>query len=810
MDCTVTARRRGRNQSAPGLTDAIPYVAMLTPEVVATSAGDLVTTFRLAGCNDETADDRLVNDWHERLNLLWRTLADSSLALWVHLVRMPIEKLPTAEPGSGFAGRMRRAYASRLDSSAMRSNRWYLTLVYRPPSIGPSTLLRPAAMQASQEMLADQLATLSRSADQVVEGLQRYDIERLSLRQEGGRTYSEQLEFLSLLINGEETKVRLPTTPLHRALAVNRPVFGVDCMEYRAAATRRLGAFLGIKEYPGATHPGVLNALLQSSSSFILSQSFTYLPKPVAQGLFQNQLKRMHSAGDLAVSQAAALRQALDELASNRFVTGDHHFSLQLLSQPQALTESPLGLQRSLEEAIAATRIALGNAGIISAREDLALESAYRAQLPANFTDRTRRAPITSRNFAGLASFHGQPAGRATGNHWGNALAVLKTNGGGPYYMSLHASDPSAPDGGGRRDTGHTFICGPTGSGKSVLVGFFITLLSQQDVTQIVIDKDHGLEILVTGLGGEYRSLEIGVPTGLNPLRLESSPENVDFLRRWLARLVEGQLPLSPAQQADLHQALSGTLALAPESRRLSRLLEFLDPTDPVGPRARLCRWCTSSGGDLGWVFDNDFDAIQPLIDSHALVGFDVTGLLRIADVRASVAQYLFHLVRRLIDGRRLVMWTDEFSTILDDDAFSAFAKDGLKTWRKLNAVAAFATQSPSDVLSSPIARTLIEQTPTKIFLPNPDADYAEYTDGMGLTPREYDIVRNTIAPGSRRFLLKQGSASVVCELDLRGLTEELRVISGRTGNIVRARILREELGAEPEHWLPTFLSEGA
>jgi len=71
-----------------------------------------------------------------------------------------------------------------------------------------------------------------------------------------------------------------------------------------------------------------------------------------------------------------------------------------------------------------------------------------------------------------MMPFHNYPAGRASGNHWGEALALLSTSAHSPYYFSLHASDPTDPDGGSRKDTGHTFICGPTGSGKTVFIGF--------------------------------------------------------------------------------------------------------------------------------------------------------------------------------------------------------------------------------------------------------------------------------------------------------------------------------------------------
>src|SRR2546421_11811069 len=130
-----------------------------------------------------------------------------------------------------------------------------------------------------------------------------------------------------------------------------------------------------------------------------------------------------------------------------------------------------------------------------------------------------------------MAPFHNYPTGRATGNHWGEALALLSTSAQSPYYFSLHASDPTDRDGGSRKDTGHTFICGPTGSGKSVLIGFLAANLARCGVTQVLFDKDRGLEILVRAWGGEYRPLRSGEPTGFNPLQLPLTPHNVEFLK---------------------------------------------------------------------------------------------------------------------------------------------------------------------------------------------------------------------------------------------------------------------------------------
>jgi type IV secretion system protein VirB4 len=199
-----------------------------------------------------------------------------------------------------------------------------------------------------------------------------------------------------------------------------------------------------------------------------------------------------------------------------------------------------------------------------------------------------------------------------------------------------------------------------------------------------------------------------------------------------------------------------------------------------------------------------------PQLAGRPIFGIDVTQFLGNEVTRGPVTLYLFHLARGLLDGRRFVCWMDEFWRLLDDAAFVAFAKDGPKTWRKMNGVMCLATQSVGDVLESPIARTLIEQTPTKIFFPNPDASSREYIEGFGLSRRELELVRDRIAPGSGRFLVKQGHCSLACGLDLKGFDAELAVLSGRAADLAELERLRAELGADAGQWLPAFLESHA
>jgi type IV secretion system protein VirB4 len=801
--------------------DRIPYTAHVAPAVVRTLLGDYIQVFRLGGASFESNDDEELNNWHERLNVLWRNIASPNVALWSHVIRRRAGVEQPAAPNArsmGFAEALHGKYYRRLANETLMINELYLAVVFRPvPGIATGMVtkaLSRAKRNATQVLVTDSLDACEKLSQTLTASLARYEPEILGTYRHERLYCSSLLEYLGLLVNGEWQRAPLPRGPIRKALATTRLLFGTETIEYRAPTHTKVGAMLGIKEYPTPSVVGMYNQLLSAPFGFVATQSFSFLTKSAGQSLLQRQANRMANAGDFAVSQAAELSQALDALTSNEFVMGDHHFSLQVLAgvtaTPGEGAAAPSRL-KALNDSVALARSYLADTGMLVAREDLGLEAAFWAQLPGNFPMRPRKAPITSRNFAAMAPFHNFPAGRADGNHWGEALSLFVSSARSPYYFSLHASDPTDPDGGSRKDTGHTLICGPTGSGKTVFIGFLVAMLARQGVTQVIFDKDRGLEILARALDGEYLPLKNGIPTGFNPLQLPANPANVEFLKTWLRELSgNGQQKRSGSvvrETADLDQALRGTLALEPEARRLSRLVEFLDPTDPEGLHARLARWCESCRGDYAWVFDNARDTVVSRLGGRSVIGFDVTEFLDHPLTRAPITLYLFHLVRQLLDGRRLVCWMDEFWRLLADPAFESFAKDGPKTWRKLNAVMSLATQSPSDVLDSPISRTLIEQTPTKVFFPNADANLAEYTEGFGLTEREFKLIKDQLEPGSRMFLVKQAHHSVVCQLDLKGFDAELAVISGRTQEVHRMHQIMAEVGPDSKAWLPQFLA---
>ena len=787
----------------------IPYRNHVTENIIKTYNGYLMV-FKLSGVSFQNTDDEDLNIWHERLNVFYRNIAQTNISIWHTIIRRIADKDSSGEFQPGFAHDLNEKYTARVAKETLRVNELYLSIIYRPqPSaIGAAAMriLGNKDKKTLEEEQRDAIDECNKLQQQVKASLSRYDPEILGIYQQNGYWFSAPLEFLASLINSETQRVGLPRAPLNEVLTTSRLLFGVEAMEYRTPTQNRISAILGV-EYGTPTTVGQLNVLLAAPFSFVMTQSATFIDKATALSLMQRQKIKMLNVGDMALSQADELDEAMDEIASGKLVMVNHHLTLQIQSELfDPIDNDHQKHLRQLNNNIAKAQAIFADTGMKLIREDLANEAAFWAQLPGNFAFCPRLSPITSRNFAALAPFHTYPTGRATGNHWGDAMAVLVSEAKSKYYLSLHASDPREPDGGSKKDVGHTFIAGEVGSGKTVFIGFMICMLQKQDVTQVIFDKDYGLEILIRALGGCYLPLKNKQPTGFNPLKLEPNAINTEFMGQWLLRLAYREdMPYTERQRKDLAAALKGTLSLDYQYRRLSRLIEFLDVRDPEGIYARLGKWCASTHGEYAWVFDNEDDSLVPIIRSNSTIGFDVTEYIDNDVTRAPITMYLFHLTRSLLDGRRLVCWMDEFWKMLDDPAFKEFSKDGLKTWRKQNGLMALCTQETGDATKSEIASTLVEQTPTKILFPNGQANPEEYINKMHLSEREYLLIKQELLPGSRQFLVKQNNSSVVCELDLKGLDFELDVISGRTHNVKIAREIIREVGDNPADWLPLF-----
>lgn len=764
----------------------IPYVRHVDETTIALNSRALMTVLVLEGVSFETADVLDLNGLHRSLNTLYRNIAGERLALWTHVIRRRDNDYPEGHFTNRFSDSLNARYRERMVREDLFRNDLYLTLVWSPshnPTEKAANLLSRLRKARRSGMELDE-AALKHLQDKVIDvaaGLKRFAPRVLSLHELDGILFSEPSEFLHQLVGGRREPVPLTEGRISSAIYSDRVIFGRETVEIRHEAETRYAGMFGFKEYPATTRSGMLDGILTAPFELVLTQSFAFTSKADARTIMGRKQNQMVSAADKAASQIEELGEAMDDLESNRFVMGEHHLGLAVFAPTV----------KELADHMAKARAHLTSGGAVVAREDLGLEAAWWAQLPGNLRYRARSGAITSRNFAALSPYHSYPTGQKDGNEWGPAVAMLKTASGSPFYFNFHHSD-----------LGNTFVCGPSGAGKTVLLNFMLSQLEKHDPHMVFFDKDRGADLFVRAAGGTYLPLRNGVPTGCAPLKaLDLTPENRIFLARWIGKLAGAATrELNVSELRDIAAAVDGLADLPVERRSIGALRTFLNNTDPEGIASRLRRW--ERGGPLGWVFDNDLDDIGI---GARFIGYDMTDFLDNEEIRTPLMGYLFYRVEQLVDGRRIIIVIDESWRVLEEEEFLALAQNKLKTFRKQNGLMVFSTQSPRDAIKSPIAHTIIEQCPTQIFLPNPRGDRADYVDGFKLTEREFELISRELSLESRRFIVKQGHNSVVAELNLNGFDDELAILSGRTVNVELADAIRAELGEGHQDWLTVF-----
>jgi len=408
----------------------LPFARHVNDHVVALDNGALMLVLQIQGASFETADARDLNDWHVKLNQAWRNLADEQLAIWHHLIRRRVELEPSAGYRSAFAAELGAAWDARTADKPLWVNELFVTLVLHPgreASDLTAALMRrlSATRREDPEPAMIRLRRIEEAGRDLVQYLDRYAPRRLGLYEKHGLWFSEPMEIMGLVLTGQRSPAPIVYGHLGAALYTTRAIFGRETLELRDVAADRYAGVLAIKEYPATTRPGLWNALLSARFSFVVTQSFAFLSKASAQAVMERKQNQMVSARDRAGSQIEGLSDALDELTSNRFVMGEHQASVLVYG------ETPARLADHLSKA----RAILADSGLVVAREDLGLEAAFWSQFPGAFARRTRPAAITSRNFAALAPLHSHPVGQPAANHWGPAVAVLRTSAGSPFYQ---------------------------------------------------------------------------------------------------------------------------------------------------------------------------------------------------------------------------------------------------------------------------------------------------------------------------------------------------------------------------------------
>ncbi len=774
-------------KSEVSAANLIPYKCHWNSDTILTKDQSFIRVIKIKGFAFETADDIEIDLKKASRNNLFKGMASGSFSLYFHTVRRKEKAFPDGNMPDVFSKQLNREWSLKHSDDKSFINEHYLTIIRGHDS---SAVAKVQQMIQKLQHRTDHFAwenymreafdELDEMTIRILNGFAAYGAELLGIVETEDGIFSELLEFLGRIVNcGFSQKMTLPSMGVDHYLPISRLFFGRKSIEARHPSSSKYAGIVSIKEYRPSTHAGVFDSFMQLPFELIISQSFSFIDRMIAISSMQLQQRRLVQSEDVAVSQIGEIDQALDSAMSGDFAFGNHHCTI------LCIEDNLKTLENSLSMAI----VELANVGIAGVREKMNLEPTYWAQLPGNASFAARSSTVNTLNIASFASFHNYPSGKRKGNYWGDAVTVFNTVSGTPFFFSFHV-----------RDVGHTMIIGPTGAGKTVLLNFLCGQSQKFRGRLFFFDKDRGAEIFLRAINGVYMTPDASKPSGFNPFQLADNSDNRSFLIEFLRVLVSydgGEL--NPEDLDKLNEAIEGNYKLPREQRKLSNLAAFMGIGGPGSLSGRLSMW--HGRGSHARLFDNNNDSID--FDSNRVFGFEMGEMLRDKYAIGPVLLYLFHRIQQSLDGRSTMIVLDEAWALIDNPIFGPKLKDWLKTLRKLNAFVIFATQSVEDAAKSAISDTLVQQTATQIFLPNLKATDI-YREVFMLSEREFALVRTT-DPSSRFFLLKQDNDGVIARIDLSGMGDVIKVLSGNIDTINLLDQIIAEVGSNPADWLEIF-----
>jgi len=449
--------------------------------------------------------------------------------------------------------------------------------------------------------------------------------------------------------------------------------------------------------------------------------------------------------------------QLLDSDADNKVVDADA--ALQALGADHVsfgyftatITVSDRDPVRAEEKRGIAERI-VHSLGFTCMREGVNAVEAWLSSLPGHLYANVRQPLVHSLNLAHLVPLSSVWAGPRRNEHLrGAPLLYAETSGSTPFRLSTHVGD-----------VGHMMIAGPTGAGKSVLLGLIAMQFRRYPDAQIYIfDKGYSARAAVLAMGGRHHPLGSGGSAlAFQPLRAINDPAERSWAADWIASLLAHEKVMITPEVKDALWSGLGNLATAPASERTLTGLSLLLQSNAL-KTALLAYTLEGPHGRL-------LDAAEDGLALSDVECFETEALMGQASIVEPLLTYLFHRLDARFDGRPTLLILDEAWVFLDNPLFAARIREWLKVLRKRNVSVIFATQSLADIASSSIAPAIIESCPQRILLPNDRAiepqGEAAYS-AFGLNEAQIEIVARAMP--KRHYYLQSSRGNRLFELGL-------------------------------------------
>ncbi|WP_276892096.1 conjugal transfer protein TrbE [Dialister micraerophilus] len=448
-----------------------------------------------------------------------------------------------------------------------------------------------------------------------------------------------------------------------------------------------------------------------------------------SKSLFQMFLEAVRNTQTTEVDQAALNNSAETSVAQQELqadLTGFGYYSMALI----ILDEDK---KKCEEKAIFALK-ELNNAGFVAKEETFNAVDTWFGSLPGLWMYNIRRYLISSLNFAHLAPTDAVWAGPKINKHLkAPVLLYTDTVGSTPFRLSLHVGD-----------VGHTFVVGPTGSGKSVFLNMIeLHFLKYPDAKIFIFDKAASSRALTKAVGGNFYNLLHTDELAFQPLANVDDPNERVWVQNWLIGYLEDQKIQIAAPEKEMIWNTLGSLACMPKKQRNISAFQQLVQDQKI----RQALTTLKSGGPYGTLFDANEDKFG----TGNWQVFEMESLMNTPAIVAPTLDYLFHKIEKQLTegGSPAMIILDECWLFFENPTFQGKLREYLRDMRKKNTSIIFATQSLGDIAEQPqLANAVLTNCETQIYLPNGKASnevISKQYKAFGLNDRQIQIITQMI-----------------------------------------------------------------
>jgi type IV secretion/conjugal transfer VirB4 family ATPase len=802
------------NDQSAGVADLFNWAALVDEGLVQGKDGSLLAGFFYQGPDTASATAEERNYMTSRMNTALARLG-SGWAMWMDAIRIPVASYsdPQAsmfpDPITALIDEERRAQFLK-DGNHFESY-YVLNVSYTPPLLRESKVvdLMYGSSPENQNAMGDRLLSNFKKALEDLEDslsgvmdIQRMGSYRYQDAQGQIHLRDELVNYLNFALTGLAHPINIPPV----AMFTSNYLGG---QELWVGDTPKIGEnfmlCIGIEGFPFESYPNCLEILDQLPVAYRWSTRMLFLDahesvselkryrrkwKQKARGFFAQVFKTSGGmVNEDALHMATQAENAIQE-ASSALVTFGYYTPVIILMGPnKALLQAQARLLvREIQREGFACRL-----------ETLNTLEAWLGSLPGHSHPNVRRALIHTLNLADLLPLASIWAGKEfcpNPLYPADSPALLYGSSAGatPFRLNLHVGD-----------VGHTLIFGPTGAGKSTLLAMIIAQFRRYPNASIfAFDKGQSLWALAHACGGQHYDIASETSPHFAPLAVLESNADLAWAEEWIAtcyQLQAGQAP-SPRQRESIHKAmLLYRDNVEPHHRSLT---DFLSTVQDLELRSALGYYTVD--GVLGHLLDSPTDGLS----DDAFTVLEIEELMGMGEKAAiPVLLYLFRRFEKSLKGQPALLVLDEAWVMLGHPVFREKIREWLKVLRKANCAVVLATQSLSDAVKSSIFDVLIESCPTKILLPNEEADKVG-TDQhwgprdlyrvMGLNDTQIQILKT--AEKKRHYYYLSPLGRRLFELNLGPIALSFVAISDKS-TITHLKTLLAEFGPEwPYQWL--------